>query len=138
VAGPPRLGLYGILDAALRARATDRVKRCQIIGQRAKVYPKPSKGYENGETPAVYRSVQGQSGVGGDKTIQEIAAKHRMHPNWVSTWKRQAVERMADVFYVFSHGGKPEGPTEAEVEEFHAKIGGLAVEIDFLPEGPRR
>ena len=30
------------------------------------------------------------------------------------------------------------GATEAEVEEFHAKIGGLAVEIDFLSEGPRR
>ncbi|MBC6408811.1 MAG: hypothetical protein GDA40_12350 [Rhodobacteraceae bacterium] len=30
------------------------------------------------------------------------------------------------------------GATEAKVEEFHAKIGGLAVEIDFLSEGPRR
>ena len=27
----------------------------------------------------------------GDKTIQEIAAKHQLHPNQVSTWKRQAV-----------------------------------------------
>lgn len=27
----------------------------------------------------------------GDKTIQEIAAKHQVHPNQVSTWKRQAV-----------------------------------------------
>jgi len=27
----------------------------------------------------------------GDKTIQEIAAHHQVHPNQVSTWKRQAV-----------------------------------------------
>ena len=53
----------------------------------------------------------------GDKTVQEIAAKHQVHPNQVSTWKRQAVEGMADVF---SRGGKSEGPTEAEVKELHA------------------
>jgi len=28
----------------------------------------------------------------GDKTIQEIATKHKVHPNQVSAWKRQAVE----------------------------------------------
>ena len=60
----------------------------------------------------------------GDRTIQEIAARHQVHPNQVSTWKRQAVEGMADVF---ARGGKVEGPTEAEVKELHAKIGELAV-----------
>ena len=24
----------------------------------------------------------------GDKTVQEIAAKHQLHPNQVSSWKR--------------------------------------------------
>ena len=27
----------------------------------------------------------------GDRTIQEIAAQHKVHPNQVSTWKRQAM-----------------------------------------------
>ncbi|WP_198005472.1 IS3 family transposase [Sulfitobacter sp. EE-36] len=67
----------------------------------------------------------------GDKTVQEIAAKHQLHPNQVSTWKRQAIDGMADVF----SGGKQSGPTEAEVKELHAKIGRLAVENDFLSEG---
>ena len=71
----------------------------------------------------------------GDKTIQEIAAKHQVHPNQVSTWKRQAVEGMADVF---ARGGKAEGPSEAEVKELHAKIGRLAVENDFLSQGLKR
>lgn len=71
----------------------------------------------------------------GDKTVQEIAARHQVHPNQVSTWKRQVVEGMADVF---ANGGKVEGPTEAEVKELHAKIGRLAVENDFLSAGLRK
>jgi len=71
----------------------------------------------------------------GDRTVEEIAAKHQVHPNQVSTWKRQAVEGMADVF---ARGGKAEGPTEAEVKELHAKIGRLAVENDFLSQGLKR
>ena len=34
----------------------------------------------------------------GDKTIQEIAAKHKVHPNQVSTWKRQAMDGLGAVF----------------------------------------
>jgi len=68
----------------------------------------------------------------GDKAVQEIAAKHQLHPNQVSTWKRQAIEGMADVFW----GGKQTGPTEAEVKDLHAKIGRLAVEND-APMGLR-
>ena len=34
----------------------------------------------------------------GDRTIQEIAAKHRVHPNQVSTWKKQAVDGLSGVF----------------------------------------
>ena len=30
----------------------------------------------------------------GDKTIQEIAARHKVHPNQVSTWKQRALEGM--------------------------------------------
>jgi transposase len=71
----------------------------------------------------------------GDRTIQEIAARHQVHPNQVSTWKRQAVEGMADVF---ARGGQADGPTEAEVKELHAKIGRLTVENDFLAQGLKR
>ncbi len=71
----------------------------------------------------------------GDKTVQEIGAKHQLHPNQVSTWKRQAIDGMADVF---SGGGKPTGRSEAEVKDLHAKIGRLAVENDFLSEGLKR
>ena len=28
----------------------------------------------------------------GDRTIQEISIKHKVHPNQVSAWKRQAMD----------------------------------------------
>ena len=34
----------------------------------------------------------------GDKTIQQIAAKHKVHPNQVSAWKRQAVDGLGELF----------------------------------------
>lgn len=34
-----------------------KLKCSQKTGQRAKVYPEPLKGYENGEAPEVYRAV---------------------------------------------------------------------------------
>ena len=45
----------------------------------------------------------------GDRTIQEIAARHKVHPNQVSTWKRQAMDGLGDVF---SNGADhaPPGP----------------------------
>ena len=67
----------------------------------------------------------------GDRTIQEIAARHNVLPTQVSAWKKQAVEGMADVFA--KGGGNVD--REAEVNELHAKIGRLAVENDFLAKG---
>ena len=71
----------------------------------------------------------------GDKTIQEIAAKYQVHPNQVSTWKRQAMDGMVDVF---SKGSKPSGPSDAEIKELHAKIGRLTIENDFLAQGLKK
>ena len=34
----------------------------------------------------------------GDRTIQELAAKHGVHPNQVGMWKKQAVEGLGEVF----------------------------------------
>ena len=72
----------------------------------------------------------------GDKTVQEIAAKHQVHPNQVSTWKRQAMDGLSAVF---SNGADHEqGDREAEVRDLHAKIGQLTVERDFLAKGLKR
>jgi transposase-like protein len=72
----------------------------------------------------------------GDKTIQEIALRHKVHPNQVSTWKRQAMDGLGAVF---SNGADKAGADhEAEVHDLHAKIGQLTVERDFLAKGLKR
>ena len=72
----------------------------------------------------------------GDKTIQEIASRHKVHPNQVSTWKRQALDGLSEVF---SNGAERAGRDhEAEVHDLHAKIGQLTVERDFLAGGLKR
>ena len=66
----------------------------------------------------------------GDQTLAELAARHKVHPNLITKWKRQAGEGMVEVF-----SGRParrDGAHEAEVKELHAKIGELTVEKDFL------
>lgn len=66
----------------------------------------------------------------GDRTVQEIASKHKVHPNQVSTWKRRAIEGLGEVF---SNGADRERQDrESEVCDLHAKIGQLMVERDFL------
>jgi transposase-like protein len=72
----------------------------------------------------------------GDKTIQEISSKHKVHPNQVSTWKRQAMDGLGAVF---SNGADRAGRDhDAEVRDLHAKIGELTVERDFLARGLKR
>jgi len=72
----------------------------------------------------------------GDKTIQEIAGRHKVHPNQVSSWKRQAMDGLGAVF---SNGAdKARVDREGEVHGLHAKIGQLTVERDFLAKGLKR
>ncbi len=66
----------------------------------------------------------------GDRTVQQIAAKHELHPNQVSQWKRTASERLAELFERAAGPGQDE--REAEVRKLHEKIGQLVVERDFL------
>ena len=72
----------------------------------------------------------------GDRTLQEIASKHQVHPNQVSTWKRQAIDGLGEVF---SNGGeRRRWDHESEIRDLHAKIGELTVERDFLSRGSGR
>lgn len=65
--------------------------------------------------------------LAGEKTLGELSQQFEIHPNQITTWKRQLGERAAEVF------GKT-GPSEqpVDVKAMHAKIGQLALENDFL------
>ena len=64
------------------------------------------------------------------KTIAEIAQKHDVHPNQVTSWKAQLEGGAADVFGAGSSNGS--APLAVDVKSLHAKIGELTLENDFL------
>jgi putative transposase len=45
----------------------------------------------------------------GDKTLTKIAQQYEVHPNQLTEWKRQLLERAADVFSGEGAGAGPEG-----------------------------
>ena len=67
--------------------------------------------------------------IKNDETIAQIASRFGVHPNMVSTWKRQMLEGAADIFDQ-NHNSRKQG--QAETNELYRQIGKLKVENDFL------
>lgn len=62
------------------------------------------------------------------KTINQIAKEHQIHPVQVSEWKRQLIDGCSLVF----EGGERKESREEEISILERKIGRLCVENDFL------
>ena len=82
-----------------------------------------------------YKARVAREALRRDRTVQQIAARHEVHPNQVSQWKRRAKEGLEELF---ERGSKP-GLDERDVEirRLHEKIGQLVVERDFLKKRGR-
>ena len=66
--------------------------------------------------------------IKGEETLAQLAARYDVHPNQITQWKCQLLERVADVFDGAGAAAEP-GP---DIKSLHAKIGQLALENDFL------
>ena len=64
----------------------------------------------------------------GEQTMAELAQKFDVHPNQITQWKTQLLERYAEVFEGGNHSKEP--PVDLKI--LHAKIGELTLENDFL------
>lgn len=78
-------------------------------------------------TPA-FKAKVAVAALRGDKTLSELAQQYDVHPNQITQWKTQLLERASDVF-----GGEAKSAEPAvDLKALHAKIGELALENDFL------
>ncbi len=82
---------------------------------------------------AAFKAKMALEALRGDQTL---AGRHKVHPNLITKWKRQASAGMVEVFS--GKQGGWEASHEAEVKELHAKIGELMVEKDFLSKAVGR
>ena len=77
---------------------------------------------------AAFKAKVALAAVKGDKTVAEIAQQYEVHPTQVVDWRRQLLDRAADVFC----GAPMPSEPPVDLKALHAKIGQLALENDFL------
>ena len=69
------------------------------------------------------------------ESMAELSKRFEVHPNMISKWKQEFVERSSELF-----DKKSGSEAEAEVDpnELYAKIGQLEIENDFLKKSLKK
>ena len=68
--------------------------------------------------------------IKGQRTVQEIASHHEVHPTLVTHWKKQLLEGAAEIF---SNGKRAAAAADEELKaELYQQMGKLQVEVDWL------
>jgi len=77
---------------------------------------------------AAFKARVALEAICGEKTVAEIAAHHEVHPNQVTAWKTEALQKLAGVF----GGGVIADDAKEQIRELREKVGELTMERDFL------
>ncbi len=65
-----------------------------------------------------------------EKTVAEIASIYGIHPNQVTAWKKELIERLPELFK--DKRFKENKEQEKKEEEYLKQIGQLSVEVEWL------
>lgn len=68
--------------------------------------------------------------IKGQRTVQELATAHGVHPNQITTWKKQLVASAEDIFSGARE--RREASDELEKDELYRQVGKLQMELDWL------
>lgn len=67
------------------------------------------------------------------ETLAEISKRFEVHPNMISKWKQEFLDRSSEMFEK-----KSEAESEVDPEKLYAKIGQLEIENDFLKKSLKK
>ena len=78
-----------------------------------------------------FRAKVALAAVKGDKTLSELAGQYEVHATQVATWRKELMERAAELF---EDGRQRKQAAEEAVtaEELYAQIGRLKMEVEWL------
>jgi transposase len=67
------------------------------------------------------------------ESLAELSKRFEVHPNMISKWKQEFLERSGEIFEK-----KSEADTEVDLEKLYSKIGQLEMENDFLKKNLKK
>ena len=79
---------------------------------------------------AEYKAKVAMEALAGRKTVNEIAGAHEIHPNQVTTWKRDAQEGLKALFE--RKRGRRSPDEGRDLERLYSPIGRLRVQLEWL------
>ena len=79
---------------------------------------------------AAFKSQVALAAVKGERTINELASLHGVHPTMIHAWKKQLLDNAEELF---QSGAKSSGAEhEALQAQLYEQIGRLKTELDWL------
>jgi transposase-like protein len=68
-----------------------------------------------------------------EKTLAQIAAEHKVHPNQISKWKTEALQGLPNLFTNEDRATRRlEAAHERELQDLYAEIGRLTTQLGWL------